>query len=101
MRTGSGSISFLQFKAHSRHLIARFFLLQFLLAHEVANYRPAAAIWSSSNAGLSPGTGGRYLSTGSGTGARPWGFGASQPRRGTTPLMDQIQSFCCGPSTRP
>lgn len=92
-RTCSGCVSFLQFKAHSRHLTASFFPLQFSLAHEVANYRPAAAIWSSSSAGLCPGTGGRYLSAGS-------GVGASQPRGATTPLMDQTQGFWRGLSTR-
>lgn len=88
-RTCSGYISFLQFKARFRHLTASFFPLQFSLADEVANYRPAAAIWSGSGAGLRPGTGGRYLSAGSGVEARPWGFGGSQPRGATTHLGDQ------------
>lgn len=42
--TCSGCASFLQFKVHSRHLKASFFPLQLSLAHEAANYRPAAAI---------------------------------------------------------
>lgn len=99
-RTCSGCVSFHQFKSHSRHLTASFFLLQFSLAHKVANYRPAAAIWSNSSAGLCLGTGGRYLSAGSGIGARPKGFGTNQPRGATTPLRDETQSSWWGPSTR-
>lgn len=100
IRTCSGCVSFLQFKAHSRHLTASFFPLQFSLAHEVANYRPAAAIWSGSSAGLCPGTGGRYLSAGSGTGIRSWGVWASQSKGATAPLMDQTQCIWGGPSSR-
>lgn len=79
--------------------MASFFPQQFSLAHQVAHYRPAAAIWSRSSAGLCPGTGRTHLRAGSGVGARAWGFGGSQPRGATIPLMDQTQSFWWGASS--